>query len=730
MSGYITEKRKADRGHRILITDAYFPKGKYRNGDILEVKRDEGFGNVTTMCGSPVIFSEYEVIVGEKFEPGDKVRNKRTGRIEEVAQFQPRTCKTDPTFEYTTHAKGFTYKTDTDDEEWDFICDWEKVEEEKESGGDCDMVKITMPDGTVIEGNTEQIRSLADTFGVGNDGEESEEIEKEAEEILVGDTVELLDSYAGALAGFSDGDICEVDRVECDGKYLYRIRKKNTYLTGYTNADNLKKVVEGVEEYEDLAAGDKVKLLSGGEMHPLFVFTDGETYTVSDKVYEERDGRRHIEIIKTSGTGYALPEQLEKVIEDEEDSEYKTESRRAKTGERILITDAVITHGKYEDGDVLTVSKEYVTMEGGTFLIGVEVEESDVPCVSHREYEVIVEGEYFEAGDKVELTNKDGVNGLIGFYEGETYEVINGAYRSDADGITRVVIKTEEGVRGYANPENLKKVEKDPVALAEGDCVKLAIPEGETPKYKWGRVSNGAVGTVRRIGRDDRVFVDFPEQTCWMANRSELVKIEGEYFEAGDKAELMKKIGAGGLFGFQEGEIYEVDDEGYRTYADGSTRVVLKSECGYRGFADPKSLKKVEKDPIKPGDIVRVGHKGTYYDDLDGKFAKVIRNDAGSFGGYDVRIDTLDGTDLDYTSEDNLEKVELSEEEMTFARAGRDLGETKVNDIVYDEERGYGVVIKAGGDDQTPLVNSGSGARWTRNPRLVAKVEDRVDLDE
>lgn len=62
---------------------------------------------------------------------------------------------------------------------------------------------------------------------------------------------------------------------------------------------------------------------------------------------------------------------------------YKTEKRKAAVGERILITDAGITFGGYENGDVMTVSDlvidDYVYVEEQPLI------------VNHKEYEVIVE---------------------------------------------------------------------------------------------------------------------------------------------------------------------------------------------------------------------------------------------------------------------------------------------------------------------------------------------------
>lgn len=61
----------------------------------------------------------------------------------------------------------------------------------------------------------------------------------------------------------------------------------------------------------------------------------------------------------------------------------KTVKRKAKVGERILITDACITDNQYNNGDVLTVKEQ--SGFGGVDAEGVNV------YIDHEEYEVIVD---------------------------------------------------------------------------------------------------------------------------------------------------------------------------------------------------------------------------------------------------------------------------------------------------------------------------------------------------
>lgn len=113
-------------------------------------------------------------------------------------------------------------------------------------------------------------------------------------DVTVGDYYEVVDGFDGPTIIDDMGDAN--DLTFGDGHTLFRAVSKS--------ADNFK-------------SGDKVRLLDGGATYPLVGFSDGETYKVIDNNYDHPEGRR-IQIVEDSGwAGYAKPEQLEKVTEDE-----------------------------------------------------------------------------------------------------------------------------------------------------------------------------------------------------------------------------------------------------------------------------------------------------------------------------------------------------------------------------------------------------------------------------
>ena len=59
-----------------------------------------------------------------------------------------------------------------------------------------------------------------------------------------------------------------------------------------------------------------------------------------------------------------------------------------------------------------------------------------------------------------------------------------------------------------------------------GDKVKVD-PSISEPKYKWGSVKKGSVGTVKRIDSDGDIVVDFPEQSGWKGLLKEMELVSG-----------------------------------------------------------------------------------------------------------------------------------------------------------------------------------------------------------
>ncbi|WP_433943651.1 hypothetical protein [Paenibacillus sp. SN-8-1] len=201
----------------------------------------------------------------------------------------------------------------------------------------------------------------------------------------------------------------------------------------------------------------------------------------------------------------------------------------------------------------------------------------------------------FAVGDKVRLISGGGTAGLNGYYNGKVYEVLSpkSPYGNEKVQITGGDLQT-----AYAKPDQLVKVSAEELAeierkelcaqFAVGDTVKLTVPDGETPRYKWGNVENGAIGTVRIVSGTE-VYVDFPAQRYWTADPTELTKLSAEEisqhedekrwaaigrkvneFKAGDLVKIESSDGYNGIVG-------DVRDIGERYLG------VLDTNGAYRG---------------------------------------------------------------------------------------------------------------------------------------------------
>src|SRR5699024_8629853 len=92
--------------------------------------------------------------------------------------------------------------------------------------------------------------------------------------------------------------------------------------------------------------------------------------------------------------------------------------------------------------------------------------------------------------------------------------------------------------------------------------------------------------------------------------------------------------------------------------------------------------RKEKAEELKVGDYARVTGE-TYWGDIGvGAIVKVSKT-ADRDGEYQIYL--LYGSDYDYAKHESLEKVDVSQRELSFLRAGRTVGEIKDGDIVKVE---------------------------------------------
>lgn len=138
------------------------------------------------------------------------------------------------------------------------------------------------------------------------------------------------------------------------------------------------------------------------------------------------------------------------------------------------------------------------------------------------------------------------------------------------------------------------------------------------------------------------------------------------------------------------------------------------------------------------GDHVKVVGPTVFNDIKEGAVAKIIRPI--DLDG-DYKIELLDESDHDYAKPHNLEKVEITSRDLSFFKAGRELNEFKIGDIVrvllspvahpkqsIIEITGVGLdgILAKGYDDDTGGVEE----HWydVEDLELIAPAESRVDI--
>lgn len=290
-----------------------------------------------------------------------------------------------------------------------------------------------------------------------------------------------------------------------------------------------------------------------------------------------------------------------------------------KVGAKVLVTNATITFGEYENGDVLTVSAVGVCGEET-----IDVKEiPDGPYLKFSEFEVLLATKPL-IGDLVRING--GSNGYSRV--GDITEVTD----FNMGGV--VLEHTDGSYAGFKLMRNVEKVTEAPEeSPTVGDTVVLAVPEGKRPVYGWGGVFNGEEGTVVRID-GDKIEVKIPNfstRLTWTGERDELRVIKkAEEFSVGDRVSFDKQSYV--LTPDQRtGRIIEINS--------GRFEVGIDNYGGGPLNFRKESLTKLNEEVINVGDLVRIvkeqsGHpKGAIVEVADVLSGDMVRTKAVGPGG-------------------------------------------------------------------------------------------------
>ncbi|WP_434599973.1 hypothetical protein [Bacillus sp. PM43] len=198
----------------------------------------------------------------------------------------------------------------------------------------------------------------------------------EAERLKVGDYAKVVN--ATDYHRFTDGDIVEIigDRFGSPYNELARrlTDEKNQYVP---KRELVRATDEEVAEAKDAAErakfkeGAKVRLLSGGGDYPLSGFENDKIYEVLYNNFNHPKGKRIRIADSTEGFGYATPDQLEILTEEEAaeiERQQAEEAKWAEIGRKV---------GEYKKGDVVQFKDDYVAIgvveDVGTSRLGVRM---------------------------------------------------------------------------------------------------------------------------------------------------------------------------------------------------------------------------------------------------------------------------------------------------------------------------------------------------------------------
>ncbi len=264
----------------------------------------------------------------------------------------------------------------------------------------------------------------------------------------------------------------------------------------------------------------------------------------------------------------------------------KTVKRKARVGERILITDAGFAGGDptYKNGDILTVKS--VGDWGKDTVIAEEVEARKGPYIYDKEYEVIIEEESkpaptFSEGDRVKAL----ANGEYGDIAAGEIGIVSDIYVSETDPYT-IGVETDED-HDYFRPQDIELVseakKKKRYEPTSGDIVVIT---GNTNSSRNEIGDIGKVGRVRLGNAEVDVIGKTEGNGNWTkfsemrpatdeekaeyeraAKFAKLGRKPGEY-KKGDIVRLNQNSGAD-----SEGTVVEIASDKARTYigVDGDT---------------------------------------------------------------------------------------------------------------------------------------------------------------
>ncbi|EMT54756.1 hypothetical protein I532_04090 [Brevibacillus borstelensis AK1] len=371
---YNEVKRPAKVGEKIKVVEPFISNGKYGQGDVLEVAyRNEGSGIrlshvKVTGINVPILDSEYVVL--EPVEPTDTIvhdgkRYRKVDRpVREGDAFIIPKMRQYP--QDLTEGKVYRLNRDFDGDPFFY----DDVDDERYLPIAENDVYVLEPVETATPSLSALESELAATKAKVAEMEAQlaavKQAEAEAQRLKVGDYVKVVDDRKRNGSKRTDVVIGEIRKIteNDESSVPFRTTTLDGSDSAWFRAEALTRATdEEVAEakrklaFDQLKKGDKVRLMNGGGKFPLHGFQDGNIYEVVTPEYAHSRGTK-VQIVDGGGyKGYADPDQLVKVTEEE--------AKWHAIGREV---------GQFKEGDIVRiVSKNVVgkVEDVGTSLLGI-----------------------------------------------------------------------------------------------------------------------------------------------------------------------------------------------------------------------------------------------------------------------------------------------------------------------------------------------------------------------
>ncbi|WP_186331526.1 hypothetical protein [Paenibacillus xylanexedens] len=413
-----------------------------------------------------------------------------------------------------------------------------------------------------------------------------------------------------------DGDLVFADNVGDERPYqlrnnstMYEVYAPISEPTAVTPTDTI--TFQGAtwrKVDRDVRAGDAIKFTDEDRSHYL---TGAELYVVDyvDRVGDPRITDDGEDGYDAGGEDYEVYEK----VTDSAAQEYREVNRKAAVGERIKV---IAIHAQSRKNGSVFVGEEFTvkTVDSAGDIWSVDerefsglispdfegvreyvVLESVTKAAESAQPERLKVGDYARVVEDQRTSDRDPISSRASV--GDIVEVLE----DDGSGVPfRVRIVSGANVKydsAWARPFALVRATDEEVAAAKraaliaqfsvGDYVKLTPPNGAYPRYGRGSVANGDIGKVTEV-LTESIYVDFPAQSGWRADLSELTKLTAE-------------------------EVAEIERESAKQAEEKSWAAIGRKVNEYKRGDIVKFIRSDRYNALTPGDVGEVVEK-----DFDG----------------------------------------------------------------------------------------------------------------